>query len=108
MSTEHVSELSSATFDDAVAQGVTVIDFWAPWCGPCRMMAPIFEGVAASMSGKASFAKVNIDEAPELATRFGVRSIPTLVVLKDGKAVATKVGLTRQDELAALVVQHLG
>jgi len=103
MSNETVKELSADTFDAAVAGGIAVVDFWAPWCGPCRMMAPIFEAAAEELGGKAVFAKVNIDEAPELAARFGVRSIPTLVVLKKGEAVATKVGLTRQPELVELV-----
>lgn len=108
MASEHVKELTSATFDAAVASGVAVIDFWAPWCGPCRMMGPIFEATAAVVGGKATFAKVNVDDSGDIAARFGVRSIPTLVVLKDGKAVATKVGLTRQEELAALVQAQLG
>jgi thioredoxin 1 len=71
------------------------------------MMTPIFEGVAAAMDGKATFAKVNVDDAGDVAAKFGVRSIPTLVVLKDGKTVATKVGLAREDELKELVEAHL-
>jgi len=108
MASTHIQELSTATFDAAVAKGVVVIDFWAPWCGPCKMMAPVFEAVATAMAGKATFAKVNIDDAGDLAAKFGVRSIPTLIVLKDGQAVATKVGLTRQEELTELVKKQLG
>lgn len=108
MASDHVKEWTKETFDQATAQGVAVVDFWAPWCGPCRMMGPIFETVAAAMAGKAVFGKVNVDEANDVAAKFGVRSIPTLVVLKNGKVVATKVGLARADELTALVQGQLG
>jgi thioredoxin 1 len=107
MASEHVQEWTNETFDAATKSGVAVVDFWAPWCGPCRMMGPIFETVAKAFGGKASFGKVNVDEAAEVAAKFGVRSIPTLVVLKDGKVVSTKVGLARADELTALVQGQL-
>ncbi|MEM1484237.1 thioredoxin [Oscillospiraceae bacterium PP1C4] len=69
-----------------------LVDFWAPWCAPCRMLSPIVEEVADEVSEKAKVGKVNIDEQPELAQQFGVMSIPTLVVLKAGKVIATSVG----------------
>lgn len=70
-----------------------LLDFWAPWCGPCRMVSPIVDQVAEEVSGRAKVGKVNVDEQPELAAQFGVMSIPTLVVMKQGKAVATRVGV---------------
>ena len=70
-----------------------LVDFWAPWCGPCRMVSPIVDQVAEEVDGRAKVGKVNVDEQPELAAQFGVMSIPTLVVMKQGKAVATRVGV---------------
>jgi len=100
---KHVAELSEAGFDTAVAEGLVLVDFWAPWCGPCRMQAPILAEVARSVEGKARVAKVNVDDCPELAARFGVRSIPTLVLLRDGEAVRGWVGLQQADELVRAI-----
>ncbi len=101
-----VTALTEADFDQATAQGVCVLDFWAPWCGPCRMQGPIFESVAAEFekSGRpVRFYKVNVDEEPALAGRFGVQSIPTLVLTRDGEAAAVRVGVTSAAALADLV-----
>ncbi len=103
MSATNVSEWTAATFDEATAKGLALVDFWAPWCGPCRAQGPIFEEVAAEFAGRAAFGKVNIDEDRDIAVRFGVRSIPTLVLLRDGEVVETKVGLTRKEDLQALL-----
>lgn len=100
-------ELTGETFDRETASGVTLVDFWAPWCGPCRMQAPILDEVGDRMAGKAKMAKVNVDEAPELAARFGVRSIPTLVILKDGEKVEQLVGLRKADELVQALEKHV-
>lgn len=78
-----------------------LIDFWAPWCGPCRMQGPILEQVAASLGDKAVVAKINVDDEPELAARFGVSSIPTLVVMKRGQVLRRLVGVQPAPVLAA-------
>jgi thioredoxin 1 len=87
-----ILSLNSASFDATVKQGTVLVDFWAPWCGPCRMQLPILEEVVSQTAGRAIVAKVNVDEAPELAGRFGIRSIPTLLLFKDGKQVKEFVG----------------
>ena len=99
-----VTSLTDPQFDAAVASGVCVVDFWATWCGPCRMMAPIFESVAAEMAGRpVKFFRVDVDEAPASAGRFGVQSIPTLLVLKDGVESDVSVGVTPPAKLRKMV-----
>jgi thioredoxin 2 len=88
-----IDTLTTETLDDVLARpGLTVIDFWAPWCGPCRAMAPQFER-AARLRPRYRVARVNVDEEPVLAGRFAIRSIPTLVVLRDGEPVAAESGV---------------
>ena len=93
-------ELTNDNFDATVAEGVTMVDFWAPWCGPCRMIAPVIEELAEDFDGKATIAKVNTDEQQEIAVRFGIRSIPTIIFLKDGEVVDQMVGAASKDAFA--------
>ena len=96
-------ELSGDNFDSTVASGVTLVDFWAEWCGPCRMITPILEELASEYSGKLTVAKINVDDEPELAQRFNVRSIPTIVIMKDGEVAEQIVGTrSKQDLLNAV------
>jgi len=80
-----------------------IADFWAPWCGPCRMMAPIFEQAAGKLSGKVKFVKVNVDDESDIAAEFGVMTIPTLIVFKDGKEAKRSVGVISESELLSLL-----
>lgn len=95
--------LNQDNFDQTVTASSqpVLVDFWATWCGPCKMIAPVLDELAAEQAGQAVVAKVNIDDAPELAARFGVRSIPTLIVFKNGAPVRTFVGAQPKSALAA-------
>ncbi len=96
-------DLTVDTFDAAIGSGVSLVDFWAPWCGPCKMQTPILEQVALTVAGRAKICKVNVDEAAALAQRFAVKSIPALFVFKDGQVVQQMVGLQRADALLKAV-----
>jgi thioredoxin 1 len=93
-------ELTNDNFDATVGEGVSLVDFWAPWCGPCRMIAPVIDELAEDFDGKASICKVNTDEQQELAMKFGVRSIPTILVMKDGEVVETMIGASSKQAFA--------
>ena len=94
-----VRDLTASDFDTVIASGVTLVDFWAPWCGPCRMQGPILEQIVGAVGGRAVIAKVNVDEAQEIAVKFKISSIPALMVFKDGKIVKQFMGLQRGDVL---------
>lgn len=102
--------VSDATFGAEVEQedGLTIIDFWAPWCAPCRMVGPVVDQLAQEYQGRAKVAKLNIDENPVTANRFNVRSIPTILFLKSGKVVDTLIGAVPKPLLASKIEQHLG
>ena len=102
---EHVIELTDSDFTDHVSQGVTLVDFWAPWCGPCRIQSPIIDQIAETVGSKAKVAKVNVDESTSVASSYGVRSIPTLLVLKDGEIVQQYVGVQSSDKLLEAIDQ---
>jgi thioredoxin 1 len=100
-------ELTNSNFDSTVAEGVTMVDFWAPWCGPCRMIAPVVEELAEDFEGKATIAKVNTDEEQDVAVKYGIRSIPTILFFKNGEVVDQMVGAAGKgvfaDKLNALL-----
>ncbi|GGF92062.1 thioredoxin [Paenibacillus abyssi] len=91
--------LTKDNFTSKIESGVSIVDFWAPWCGPCKMQLPIVEELSTELEGQAVIGKVNVDEEPELASQFGVMSIPTLILFKDGQPVDKMVGLQSKDVL---------
>ena len=102
-------EVTEQSFEEAVLRSTqpVLVDFWAPWCAPCRYIAPIVEELAGEYEGKAGFAKVNVDESPSIASRFGISSIPTLIVFKDGQPVQQLVGLRPKKDLKSSLDQAL-
>jgi len=107
MSVKHVN---SADFDQQVMQasGPVLVDFWAEWCGPCKMIAPILDEIAKDMQGKVTVAKLNVDEDSAVAQRFNIRGIPTLILFKDGKEVAQQVGAVSKSQLLKFLQQNVG
>ncbi len=103
-------EFTDSNFAENVtdAKGVQVVDFWAPWCGPCKMIGPIIEQLATEYDGKALIGKVNVDNNPEVSFKYGVRSIPTVLIIKDGEVVDKQVGATTKAALEAKITAALG
>jgi thioredoxin 1 len=98
-----LKDLTADTFNDTIASGTVLVDFWAPWCGPCKMQTPILEKVADKIGDQAVIAKVNVDEVPALAAQFGVRSIPTLILFKDGEKVRDFIGVQQEGALVEIL-----
>ena len=99
--------LNKDNFEQSISNGVALVDFWAEWCGPCKMQLPIIEEFSSEMEGKATVGKVNVDEQLELAQSFGIQSIPTLILFKDGKPVKKLIGLHSKESLYEEVNQVL-
>jgi len=93
-------DLTPENFEEVTSAGVSLVDFWAPWCGPCRMIAPVIEELAEEFEGKANICKVNTDEQQDLAVKYGIRSIPTIIFMKDGEIVDQMVGASSKQAFA--------
>ena len=100
--------LTNDNFKKEISKGWTVVDFWAEWCGPCRMLGPVVEALSEEMKGKVKFGKVNVDEQQELAEQFSVVSIPTLVLFKDGEIVQTRTGAGTKEAIKGWVNSSMG
>ncbi len=109
MASELIKHVSDASFEaDVITSGTPVlVDYWAEWCGPCKMIAPILDEVAGTYQGKLQIAKMNVDENREIPAKFGIRGIPTLMIFKDGQLAATKVGAMSKAQLTAFIDQQL-
>jgi len=107
MKTSEIVVLTDADFDTKTSKGIVLIDFWAPWCGPCQTQGPIIDKVAIAMSGKVKVGKCNVDEAPKSTERFGIRSIPSLIILKDNQEVKRFIGVQPETELISALKKHI-
>ncbi|WP_077033827.1 thioredoxin TrxA [Pelomonas sp. KK5] len=109
MSSELIKHISDASFDtDVIKSGKPVlVDYWAEWCGPCKMIAPILDEVSSTYGERLQVTKMNVDENREVPAKYGIRGIPTLMLFKDGQLAATKVGALSKAQLTAFLDQHL-
>jgi thioredoxin 1 len=109
MASDLIKHTSDATFDADVIKSAmpVVVDFWAEWCGPCKMIAPILDDVAGAYQGKLQITKMNVDENRDIPAKYGIRGIPTLMIFKDGQLAATKVGAMSKAQLTAFIDQQL-
>jgi thioredoxin 1 len=109
MSNEHITRITTDSFDNEVLNSPlpVLVDFWAEWCGPCTSMMPTVETVAAEYSGRIKVAKINVDEERDLAARYNVRGIPTLMIFKNGNVEETKVGAQSKSQITSMIDNHL-
>jgi thioredoxin 1 len=109
MSSELIKHITDASFDADVLKSDTpvLVDYWAEWCGPCKMIAPILDETAKEFGGKLQIAKLNVDENRDVPAKYGIRGIPTLMLFKDGQLAATKVGALSKAQLTAFLQPHL-
>ncbi len=109
MASELIKHVTDATYEADVLQTAQpiLVDYWAEWCGPCKMIAPILDEVSAAYAGKLQIAKMNVDENRDIPAKFGIRGIPTLMLFKDGQLAATKVGALSKAQLTAFIDQQL-
>lgn len=109
MASELIKHLSDSDFEANVLQanGPVLVDYWAEWCGPCKMIAPILDEVATTYQGRLQIAKMNVDDNREVPAKFGIRGIPTLMLFKDGQLAATKVGAMSKSQLVAFIDEQL-
>lgn len=98
-----VKEVSEKNFENSISKGVVIVDFWATWCRPCLMQAPIFEEAAKEMKGKVTFLKIDVDKAKNVAAKYRISSIPTLIVFKDGKEVTRTMGTQQKENIIAVL-----
>lgn len=103
MASEHIKKITEESFSKDIASGVTLVDFYADWCGPCRMLTPVLEKVAKELSGSASVAKLDIDHAQNVASSFRVTSVPTMILFKNGEEVGRLVGLRDADAIKEFI-----
>ncbi|WP_455660942.1 thioredoxin [Pradoshia sp.] len=101
-----ISNVTDQTFVTETSEGLVLADFWAPWCGPCKMIAPVLEEIDAELSEKVKIVKLDVDENQETAVKFGVMSIPTLVLFKDGEVVDKVIGFQPKEALVNLISKH--
>ena len=107
MASDKVKTFTDGNFDDETKQGVVLVDFWAEWCGPCRRLAPTVEALASEFDGRATVAKLNVDDNPNVPGRYAIRGIPTLLLFKDGQLEETIVGLAAKEDIARMIERHL-
>ncbi|MCY9669741.1 thioredoxin [Paenibacillus alginolyticus] len=98
-----VKQISDATFNNEIEAGIVLVDFWAPWCGPCKIIAPILDELSAEIGDAAKIVKINVDDNPESAAKYNVMSIPTLLIFKDGQLVDQLVGVQPKEKLKAVI-----
>ncbi len=101
-----ILDVKDSDFAEKTGEGLVLVDFWAPWCGPCKMIAPVLEELDGELSDKVQIVKLNVDDNQETASKFGVMSIPTLLLLKDGNVVDQVVGFQPKEALTELVNKH--